>query len=69
MRKRGGNFLQKAMAVLLSLVLCVGLAVGAEPLEVRAAGVTYQFKLTVLGENVTDAVKSVTLNTSSGALV
>ena len=37
MRKRGGNFLQKAMAVLLSVVLCVGLVVGAEPVEVQAA--------------------------------
>lgn len=37
MRKRWGNFLQKAMAVMLSAVLCMGLVVGAEPMEAWAA--------------------------------
>ncbi len=40
MRKRWCYFLQKAMAVLLSAVLCVGLLIGTEPVETWAADVT-----------------------------
>ena len=51
MRKRGGNFLKKAMAVLLSVVLCVGLVVGAEPVKMEAADgeQTQILAVTVLG--------------------
>ena len=51
MRKRGGNFLKKAMAVLLSVVLCVGLVVGAEPVKMEAADgeQTVITNVTVLG--------------------
>lgn len=37
MRKRRRNLLQKAMAVLLSAVLCIGLLSGAEPMDAQAA--------------------------------
>lgn len=37
MRKRRGNLLQKAMAVLLSAILCIGLLSGAELMDAQAA--------------------------------
>lgn len=56
MRKRGGNFLQKAMAVLLSAVLCVGLIVGSGPMDAQATEGTQtaRLRVEVLGYDGTD---------------
>lgn len=62
MRKRRGGFWRKVLAVLLSAVLCVGMATGAKAAE---TGQTARIRLTVLEGDIEQIITDIVLEASS----